>query len=101
MHNTNEKTMTAEAANDKSASGLHQSVQSARILWNSEGSTVEPAFYIKDRTWSTAFTHRASDGSIITVKAGNKIYSLSRSVNSEFEPGRVVASEAGLFKRYK
>lgn len=59
------------------------------------------AVVVKDNTWGAVFKHQSHDGSVISVKAGNKLYVLSGNTQSEVVKDRSITSEAALFKKYR
>jgi len=53
----------------------------------------------KNSDWCLKFKHVSEDDCQVSFKAGNKTYSLNNSTESNVYPDRVIASEAGLFRK--
>ena len=55
----------------------------------------------QDHGWIQKAAFETPDGSVVTVKAGNKLYGLTASTKSDYNPDRIYATELGLFRKYR
>jgi len=70
----------------------------ATISWNSSASIADK---VKDDSWCFQYLHQTSQDCVFRFKTGNKIYSLSSSIVSEVNTEKKIASELGLFRKYR
>jgi len=70
----------------------------ASIAWNSEASQVDK---VKDDTWCYHHLHQTPNDCVFKFKFGNKTYGLTSTVSSDVSDDRKIASEIGLFRKYR
>jgi len=70
----------------------------ATVSWNSSLSVVDK---VKDDSWCFQHLHQTPQDCVFRFKTGNKIYSLSSSIVSEVNNEKKIASELGLFRKYR
>ena len=70
----------------------------ATVSWNSSLSVVDK---VKDDSWCFQHLHQTPQDCVFRFKTGNKIYSLSSSIVSEANNEKKIASELGLFRKYR
>lgn len=69
------------------------------IVWGV--ADAEGAVTCRPHTWGSRTSFATTDGCLLTVKVGNKPYLLTATTQSEHDPDRTVASEAGLLRKYR
>jgi hypothetical protein len=79
----------------------------SKILWG-KGPSNDPNStwldsVVRDRNndWLQQLVVQCPDGSVVTVKAGNKPYGLTAKTTSEYNPERVIPTETGLMQKYR
>ena len=85
------------------------SASNSKILWGKPPKNADPTTgnwqdsvtRANEHGWFNNMIYQAPDGSVVTVKAGNKPYGLTASTKSDYSPERVIATEKGLMSKYR